>query len=382
MKMTPFTIDIPQDQIDDLRDRLARTRWTDELPGLGWTRGVPVEYLQGLADYWRDGYDWRAQEARLNAYPQSTTEIDRQTIHFLHVQSPEPDATPLLLIHGWPGSIVEFMEVIGPLTDPRAHGGDPARAFHLVIPSLPGFGFSTPLSGTGWNIGRIAAAMVELMAGLGYARYGVQGGDIGAFVAPEIGRRDPGHALGIHVNALVIFPPQDPAERGDLTPDEDERIKRFENFMQEMMGYAQIQGTRPQTPAFGLADSPAGQLAWIVEKFKEWADAAADLPENAVDRDQILTNISLYWFTNTAWSAAQHYYETAHDPANWAPKERSTVPTGVIVARTADVAIRRFAEKEHTIARWTEYERGGHFFAAEQPALFVDDVREFFGTLR
>ena len=380
--ITPFTFAIPQADLADLRDRLARTRWTGELPGVGWTRGVPVEYLRGLADYWRDGYDWRAHEARLNTLPQFTTAIDGQTIHFLHVASPEPDATPLLLIHGWPGSIVEFMETIGPLSDPRAHGGDPAQAFHLVIPSLPGFGFSTPLSSTGWNIGKIAETFITLMARLGYARYGVQGGDIGAFVAPEIGRRDPDHALGIHVNALVTFPPQDPAERGDLTPDEAERIARIENFYQDMMGYSQIQGTRPQTLAFGLADSPAGQLAWIVEKFKEWTDAAAALPEDAVDRDQILTNISLYWFTNTAWSAAQHYYETAHDPANWAPKERSTVPTGVLVARTADVAIRRYAEREHTIARWTEFERGGHFFAAEQPTLFVNDVRAFFATLR
>src|SRR5215216_6827184 len=279
----PFRIDIPQADLDDLRDRLHRTRWPDELPGLGWTRGVPFGYLKELAAYWADGYDWRKQEARLNEFPQFTTTIDAATIHFLHVRSPEPDALPLILTHGWPGSIVEFLELIGPLTDPGAHGGDPADAFHLVIPSLPGFGFSGPLSDTGWTYARIAGAFVELMARLGYDRYGVQGGDVGAFVAPVVGRLAPDHVIGVHVNALVTFPSGDPAELADLTEAEQQRLARMRHFQDDMMGYSAIQGTRPQTLAYGLTDSPVGQLAWIVEKFKEWTDPSAELPEDAVD---------------------------------------------------------------------------------------------------
>jgi pimeloyl-ACP methyl ester carboxylesterase len=375
-----FRIDIPQASIVDLNDRLARTRWPSELADIGWSRGVPVDYLKGLAEYWRTGYDWRAHEARLNTFPQFTTTIDAQTIHFLHVRSSEPNATPLLLIHGWPGSFVEFIELIGPLTDPTAHGGDPADAFHLVIPSVPGFAFSTPLSEAGWTHGRIAKAFTELMARLGYDRYGVQGGDIGAFEAPLMGQLDPEHVIGVHVNALVTFPSGDPAEEG-LTEAEQERLARFQNFEQDMSGYMSIQGTRPQTLVYGLADSPTGQLAWIVEKFKEWTDPAAALPEDAVDRDHILTNISIYWFTNTAGSSANLYYETYHDPSLFAPKERGTVPTGVAVSTTQDVAIRRLAERDHNIVRWTEFDKGGHFAALENPEFLIDDVREFFRPL-
>jgi pimeloyl-ACP methyl ester carboxylesterase len=382
MTIQPFTITIPQDALDDLRDRLARTRWPDELPGVGWSRGVPLGYLKELAEYWRTSYDWRKWEARLNEYPQFTTEIDGQTIHFLHVRSPEPDATPLMLIHGWPGSVVEFLEVIGPLSDPRTHGGDPSDAFHLVIPSIPGHGFSRPLSQPGWTYGRIAKAFTALMARLGYDRYGVQGGDAGAFIAPEMGRLDPAHVIGVHVNALVTFPAGDPTELASLSAAEQDRLARLNHFQNDMMGYAQIQGTRPQTVAYGLSDSPVGQLAWIVEKFKEWSDAAAELPEDAVDRDHILTDVSLYWFTGTARSSANLYYESFHDAGAWAPKGRGTVPTGVAVALTADVAIQRLAERNHNIVHWSEFERGGHFFALEQPELLVGDVRTFFLRFR
>ena len=285
MDVQPLEVSIPQEALDDLRERLARTRWPDELPGVGWSRGVPLGYLKELAAYWRTTYDWREWEAKLNEYPQFTTTIDGQDFHFLHVRSPEADAFPLMLIHGWPGSIVEFLDVIGPLTDPRGHGGDPADAFHLVIPSIPGHGFSAPLNEPGWTHGRMAKAFTELMARLGYERYGVQGGDAGAFIAPEMGRLNPDHVLGIHVNALVTFPSGDPAEMADLTEAEQEHLRRLQHFRDEMMGYAHIQGTRPQTLAYGLTDSPAGQLAWIVEKFKEWTDPAAELPEDAIDRD-------------------------------------------------------------------------------------------------
>ena len=378
----PFQIDVPQADLDDLHDRLSRTRFPDELPGVGWSRGVPLAYLKELAGYWRTTYDWRKHEAKLNDFAQFTTEIDGQNIHFLHVRSPEPDAFPLMLIHGWPGSIVEFMEVIGPLTDPRAHGGDPADAFDVVIPSLPGHGFSAPLSAPGWTHGRMAKALTELMGRLGYERYGIQGGDAGAVIAPEMGRLDPDHVIGVHVNALVTFPSGDPAEMADLTEAEQERLRRLQHFRDEMMGYVQIQGTRPQTLAYGLADSPAGQLAWIVEKFKEWTDSAAELPEDAVDRDHILTNVSMYWFTSTAGSSANRYYESAHDPSAWTPKERSPVPTGVAVFTSSDVAIRRFAERDNTIVHWSEFDRGGHFAAMEAPDLLVGDVRAFFHDLR
>jgi epoxide hydrolase len=373
----PFQVEVPQADLDDLHDRLGRTRWSDDLPGVGWSRGVPLEYLRELAEHWRTGFDWRKQEATINQYPQFTTTIDGANVHFLHVRSPEPDATPLLLLHGWPGSVVEFLDVIGPLSDPRAHGGDPADAFHLVIPSLPGHGFSGPLNEPGWTDGRVAAALTELMARLGYQRYGVQGGDIGAFIAPQLGRLDPDHVIGVHVNALTTFPSGDPAEMADLNEREQQRMARFQLFQDDLMGYMQVQGTRPQTIAYALADSPVGQLAWIVEKFKDWTNPSAELPSDAVDRDRLLANVSIYWFTNTARSSANAYYERFHDASMWAPRQRSVVPTGVAVF-PQDIAIRRFAERTETVVRWSEFDRGGHFAAMEAPDLLVGDVRGFF----
>ena len=378
----PYRIDVPEAELEDLRERLGRTRWPAEVEGVGWSRGVPVGYLKELAEHWRTAYDWREHEARLNRLPQFTTTVDGANLHFLHVHSPEPQATPLLLIHGWPGSIVEFLEMIGPLTDPAGHGGDPADAFHLVIPSLPGFGFSGPLSEPGWGHDRIAAAFAELMARLGYDRYGVQGGDVGAFVGPLVAREAPDRVLGVHVNALVTFPSGDPAELDGLSGAEQQRLARMQHFQDEMMGYGHIQGTRPQTLAYALNDSPAGRLAWIVEKFKEWTDPSAELPEDAVDRDHLLTNVSIYWFTATAGSSANLYYENAHDPGAWEPKARGTVPTGVAVSLTQDVAVRRLAERDHNVVHWSEFDRGGHFAAMEAPEFLVGDVRAFFRGLR
>jgi pimeloyl-ACP methyl ester carboxylesterase len=382
-EIRPFRIDVPQADLDDLRDRLARTRWPDELPDVGWTRGVPLGYLQDLAAYWRDGYDWRKQEADLNQHPQFTTTIDGANIHFLHVRSPEPDALPLVLTHGWPGSVVEFLDVIGPLADPRAHGGDPADAFHLVIPSMPGYGFSGPTREAGWTTDRVAAAWAELMARLGYERYGAQGGDWGAFVSPELGRVDPDHVVGVHVNAatfgFIPFGPVDPEELATFTDAEKARLERLNNFLSNMNGYFQIQATRPQTLAYGLTDSPVGQLAWIVEKFKEWTDSSAELPEDAVDRDHLLTNVMLYWLTGTAGSAARMYYENMH-AASWG-KQPGTTPTGVAVF-VEDVPIRRYAEGGNNIVHWSEFDRGGHFAAMEAPDLLVGDVRAFFRGLR
>ncbi len=261
-KINPFRIDIPPADLDDLRDRLARTRWPDELPDAGWTYGVPVSYLKELAEYWRTSYDWRKYEAKLNAFPQFTTTIDGQNIHFLHVRSPEPDALPLILTHGWPGSIAEFMDTIGPLTDPRARGGDPADAFHVITPSIPGFGFSGPTREPGWTTRRVAAAWAELMSRLGYRRYGAQGGDTGAIVSPELGRLDPDHVIGVHVNNLGTFPSGDPAELANLSEADQARLQWMQRWGSDMSGYAIVQATRPQTLAYPLTDSPVGQLAW------------------------------------------------------------------------------------------------------------------------
>lgn len=383
MDIKPFTIDIPQADLDDLRDRLAHTRWPGELPGADWSRGVPVSYLKELAEYWRTTYDWRAYEARLNQLPQFTTEIDGANIYFLHVRSPEPGALPLILTHGWPGSVVEFLNVIGPLTDPRAHGGDPADAFHVVIPAIPGYGFSGPTRDAGWNSARVARAWAELMRGLGYERYGAQGGDWGAFVAPELGRVDAEHVVGVHVNAATMgFIPFGPVSAEDLasfTDAEKQRLERLNRFLTDMNGYFQIQATRPQTIAYGLTDSPVGQLAWIVEKFKEWSYPSEALPEEAIDRDLMLTDVMLYWLTKTAGSSAQSYYENMH-AANWG-QQPGTTPTGVAVF-AEDIAIRRYAEQGNNIVHWSEFERGGHFAAMEAPDLLVGDIRQFFRPLR
>jgi epoxide hydrolase len=292
------------------------------------------------------------------------------------VRSPEPGALPLLITHGWPGSIAEFLDIIGPLADPAAHGGDPADAFHVIAPSIPGFGFSGPTHETGWNTVRVARAWAELMRRLGYERYGAQGGDTGALVSPELGRIDPEHLAGIHVNNLLTFPS---GQLDDLSDADQGRLKLMQRWQNEMAGYASIQSTRPQTLAYALTDSPAGQLAWIVEKFKEWTDPAAGLPEDAVDRDRLLTDVSIYWLTATAGSSARLYYEGAK---SWGQaNEPSAVPTGVAVF-PMDITIRSIAESQHNIVHWTEFDRGGHFAAMEAPDLLVADVREFFRPLR
>ncbi|MGH4031589.1 epoxide hydrolase family protein [Actinomycetota bacterium Odt1-20B] len=387
--ITPFRVDIPQEDLDDLHARLDRTRWPDELPGVGWAYGIPRGYLRELADHWRHAYDWRAAEARLNEWPQFTTTIDGAHLHFAHLRSPEPDAVPLLMTHGWPGSVVEFTDVAGPLTDPRAHGGDPAHAFHLVLPSIPGFGLSGPTRETGWEFVRVAAAFAELMERLGYERYGVQGGDWGAAVSRELGRTRPDRVIGVHLNLLpnsgATHEPT-PDELAALDPDERARTlaswRRFRDWTRDRQGYADLQSTRPQTLAYALTDSPVGQLAWIAEKFKEWTDAT-DRPEDAVDRDQLLTNVMLYWLTGTAGSSARIYYERAH-AGHWGTSpEPSTTPTALAdFPRDNFIPLRHIAERTNNIVQWTSYDRGGHFAAMEQPELLVDDIRRFFfGTL-
>jgi microsomal epoxide hydrolase len=387
--MKPFRIDVPQSALDDLRDRLAATRWPDELPGVGWSRGVPVAYLQQLAEYWRTGYDWRAAEANLNQIPQFTTEIDGAQVHFMHVRSDNPDATPLLITHGWPGSVAEFADIIGPLTRPASHGGDPADAFHLVIPSIPGFGFSGPAPEPGWHIGRIAQAWAELMRRLGYERYLVQGGDFGSVIALELGRALPGTVLGVHVNMLLTAPSGDPEELAGLGESDHARLAHAMRFVEDMSGYMKLQSTRPQTLAYALNDSPVGQLAWIVEKFREWTDNTG-LPDDAVDRDQMLTNVMLYWLTGTIGSSAQLYYEIAgmlptSPQAASAPRpEPNPVPLGVAVfPHELFLPIRKFADRDFpNIVHWSEFDRGGHFAAMEEPDLLVTDIRAFAGALK
>ena len=384
--MKPFKIDIPQEDLDDLHRRLERTRWPDGLPGVGWERGVPVGYLRELAEYWRTGFDWRAEEERLNTFPQYITEIEGAPVHFLHVESPEPDALPLLITHGWPGSVREFTDVIGPLTDPRAHGGDPADAFHLVIPSIPGYGFSRPLTGTGWDVVRIAGAWHELMGRLGYRRYGAQGGDAGSPISLALGALHPEEVVGVHVNMLMTFPSGDAAELAALDEADQRRLALLAEFDADRSGYMKVMATRPQTLAHALTDSPVGQLAWIVEKFREWTDSES-APEEAVDRDAMLSIVSIYWLTRTAGSSAQFYFEGAEAvraAAAGAPPPPVPVPVGVAVfPRDLFVPIRSFAERDYpSIVRWTEFDEGGHFAALEQPELFTGDVRSFFREVR
>jgi epoxide hydrolase len=383
-QIRPFRIDIPQADLDDLHARIAATRWPGELPGVGWDRGVPVGYLKELAEYWRTRFDWRAAERRLNAIPQFTTEIDGVNVHFLHVRSAEPDATPLIITHGWPGSVAEFLDVIGPLTDPAAYGGDPADAFHVVIPSIPGYGFSGPTGATGWDVQRVARAWAELMRRLGYERYVAQGGDWGMAISLHLGLADPEHVAGVHVNMFVTFPPEDPAAFAGLDEADLARLEFAAHFEQDKAGWRHIQSTRPQTLAYALTDSPVGQLAWIVEKFKEWTDAA-DVPEDAVDRDLMLTIVSIYWLTATAGSSAQLYYESNRLDflTTWGGPWELAAPVGV-ASFPADAVrpIRSFAEGIlPTLTHWTETERGGHFAAMEQPGLLVEDIRAFTRTL-
>ncbi|GHF37686.1 microsomal epoxide hydrolase [Amycolatopsis bartoniae] len=359
--MDAFRIEIPQDRLDDLHARLDLTRWPDELPGAGWGSGVPLAYLQELARYWRHDYDWRRHERRLNEFPQFTTEIDGQRVHFLHVRSAKPDARPLVLTHGWPGSVVEFLRVLEPLS----------ADFHLVVPSLPGYGFSGPTTEAGWDVLRIARAWAELMRRLGYDRYAAHGGDWGALVTRELGRLDAGHVTAVHLTML----PGGGVDGEELTEDEQRRLDSRRRYQRELSGYSVLQSQRPQTLAYALHDSPVGQLAWIVEKFHDWTDST-DAPEDAVDRDQLLTNVMVYWLTGTAGSSARLYQESA---AHWrTPREPSPVPTGVSVfPKDLALPLRRFAERTENVVWWTEHDRGGHFPAMEQPDLLVADLRKF-----
>jgi epoxide hydrolase len=374
----PFSIAIGDDVLDDLRARLRNTRWPEAEPVGDWSQGMPLKWIRDICRYWADEYDWRRREALLNRFPQFTTEIDGLSIHFLHVRSPHPQAMPLIITHGWPGSIVEFQKVIEPLTNPTAFGGDAADAFHLVCPSLPGFGFSAKPTTTGWGVDRIARAWASLMDRLGYTRYGAQGGDWGSAVTTALGAQDGEHCAGIHIT-LAMGARADVV--GDPTPEETRALKGAKYYADWDSGYSKQQSTRPQTVGYGLTDSPSGQAAWILEKFWAWTDCDGD-PLNIVGRDELLDNVMLYWATATAASSARLYWESFGAARRTA--HTVTIPTGVAVFPKEIVPpVRRWLEPRYTdIRHWSEMPKGGHFAAFEQPELFVAEVRKYFGMLR
>jgi pimeloyl-ACP methyl ester carboxylesterase len=373
----PFRIAAADEALDDLRRRLRATRWPEKEPVDDWSQGIPLAYVQDVCAYWAEKYDWRAREARLNRFPQFRTELDGLGIHFLHVRSRHPEALPLVITHGWPGSIAEFQKVIEPLSDPTAHGGDARDAFHVVCPSLPGYGFSDKPASSGWNVDRIGRAWAALMARLGYGRYVAQGGDWGAMVTTAVGLQDREHCAGIHLN-MPIAPP-DPATMSSLTEREQGALASMQHYQDWDSGYSKQQSTRPQTVGYGLVDSPAGQAAWILEKFWAWTDCNGH-PENVLSRDELLDNVMLYWLPATGASSARLYWESFRNPA-LAPVP---VPTGCsIFPKEIFRCSRRWAEKRYTDLRyWNELERGGHFAAFELPELYVREVRDCFRGLR
>ena len=377
MKLRDFEVRITDAEASDLRDRLARTRWPDPETVDDWSQGVPLAYVRELCEHWRDGYDLAAAEARFNAFPQHVAELDGIDIHFLHVRSPHDGALPLVLTHGWPGSVAEFHEVIGPLTDPVAHGGDAADAFDVVCPSLPGYGWSGKPARAGWGVSRIATAWAELMAGLGYDRYGAQGGDWGAAVTTALGVQDREHVVGIHLNMVIAMP--DPATFEDLTDAERSAIDGMTFYQEWDSGYSKQQSTRPQTLGYALVDSPAGQCAWIVEKLYAWSDCDGH-PENVFTRDRMLDDVMAYWLPGTGASSARLYWESFARQRF----DAIDIPVGASVfPKEIFRPSRRWAEKQYTDLRyWNEPERGGHFAAFERPETFVDEVRAAFRAMR
>ncbi|MEN8184655.1 MAG: epoxide hydrolase [Myxococcota bacterium] len=373
----PFRIQASDDELDDLRRRLRTTRWPEAEPVSDWSQGIPLAYLQEVCSYWAEKYDWRAREERLNAFPQFRTDVLGLGIHFVHARSPEASALPLVISHGWPGSIVEFHKVIGPLTDPVAHGGEARDAFHVICPSLPGYGFSDKPREPGWGVGKIGEAWAALMAKLGYAKYVAQGGDWGAMVTTRIGLQDPEHCLGIHLNTPIVGP--DPETLGDLSEREQAALASMEHYGRWDSGYSKQQSTRPQTLGYGLVDSPAGQAGWILEKFWSWTDCDGH-PENVLTRDELLDNVMLYWLPATAASSARLYWESFANPS----LEPVEVPTGCsIFPKEIFRCSRRWAEKRfRNLVHWNELSKGGHFAAFEQPETYVEELRACFRHMR
>jgi pimeloyl-ACP methyl ester carboxylesterase len=379
----PFRIQVSDQVLADLHERLARTRFPDQLEDAGWGYGTELSYLRELVAYWRDRYEWRPHEELLNSFAQSTTTIDDHRVHFLHVRSPHERAFPLVVTHGWPGSIFEFHKILGPLTEPEKHGGRAEDAFHVVCPSIPGYGFSEPPRTKGWDARRMAEVNAKLMARLGYARYGAQGGDWGAIISTQNALVDRAHCAGIHLNMVVAFPPPGAADpMAGLDDVEKAGLGDLAHFQKEETGYQQIQGTKPQTLGYGLNDSPAGLAAWIVEKFRTWSDCDGDV-EKRFTKDELLTNVMLYWITGSITSSTRLYYETMHSGRFGPAGERVETPTGcAIFPKELYRAPRKWAEAAYDVRHWTRMPRGGHFAALEEPELLVEDVRAFFRLVR
>ncbi len=378
----PFTIDVPDSVLADLRERLARARMPDEPEDIGWQLGMNQAYLRQLVDYWRDEFDWRAQERRLNRLEQFKTTIDGLDIHFVHRRSAEPDAFPLILTHGWPGTFAEFAKVIGPLTDPVAHGGRAEDAFHVVVPSIPGYGFSDRPRQLGYGRDRTGAIFAELMARLGYERYGAQGGDLGAGISRWLAANDAEHVAGLHLNLCTAGPPDPDNPTAGVPPAEVALMEERAAFWtDEERGYSHMHGTKPQTLGYSLNDSPVGLAAWIVEKYRSWCDCDGN-PETRFSKDELLTTLTIYWATQTATSAARYYYEGRHGSSAPDP-ERIEVPTAC-AAFPGEFRFtpRRWLEARYNLVRFTMMPSGGHFAASEEPALLVDDLRAFFRDLR
>jgi pimeloyl-ACP methyl ester carboxylesterase len=387
-QIKPFTIEVDDATLRDLKDRLARTRWPDQIDGTAWEYGVPVAHMKELVDYWQKKYDWRIQEERLNRFSQFVTRIDGLDIHFVHVRSKEPSALPLVIVHGWPGSFVEFHKLIGPLTDPVAHGGKAEDAFHVVCPSLPGFAFSSKPQERGWSSQRMAEVIAKLMARLGYARYGAQGGDWGSGITRWLASNDGGHCIGGHSNFPSGNQPADDPMRG-VTAQELERFQQRVKELADQKAYGAIQGTRPLTLGYGLDDSPAGLAAWIIDKFWAWSDHGGNL-DNSFTKDELLTNVMIYWVTRSMPSSTRIYYESQHNlprPPSMTPFQSTGKPAPMgyaLFPKEINVPPRAWVERStgSQLIHWTEMPRGGHFAALEQPQLLADDVRTFFRKVR
>ena len=378
----PFTIDVPDSVLADLKERLARARMPDEPEGVGWQLGMNQAYLRQLVEYWRDEFDWRAQERRLNRLEQFKTTIDGLDIHFVHRRSAEPDAFPLILTHGWPGTFAEFDKVIEPLTDPVAHGGRAEDAFHVVVPSIPGYGFSDRPRRLGYGRDRTGAMFAELMARLGYERYGAQGGDLGAGISRWLAANDAEHVAGLHLNLCTAGPPDPDDPTAGVPPAEIALMEERAAFWtDEERGYSHMHGTKPQTLGYSLNDSPVGLAAWIVEKYRSWCDCDGN-PETRFSKDELLTTLTIYWATETATSAARYYYEGRHG-ANSPDPARIEVPTAC-AAFPGEFRFtpRRWLEARYNLVRFTMMPSGGHFAASEEPELYVDDLRAFFREVR
>jgi pimeloyl-ACP methyl ester carboxylesterase len=382
--MQPFRVDVPDSVLHDLRLRVERTRWPEPFDDPDWEYGTDWAFLREISDYWQRSFDWRAVESRINRWPQFVTEDSGELLHFVHARSEEPSALPLMMTHGWPGSVLEFLSVLGPLTDPGAFGGDPADAFHVVCPSIPGYAWSGPTRHRGWDIKKVSHMLVRLMRQLGYEHYGVQGGDWGAFASANCALLAPEQVVGLHIN-FVVAPPLSETEDVPVTAEEQRQLDAFDEYRLRESAYAMLQGTKPHSLAVGLNDSPAGLAAWIIEKFRTWSDCGGDVLE-AFTLDDLLANVTTYWVTGTAASAARLYYETARSgrsgPLGGFDAFIET-PTGcALFPKEVFQPPRGWAERQYNVVRWTQMPRGGHFAALEEPELLVDDIRAFFRPLR